>query len=64
MKVNFLTAAIAALSLMTVATAHAQGTNNKEELSMVAPALERYREQVLLGDVWKRSGFSARRRAD
>ena len=63
MKVNFFTVAITALSLMTVSTAHAQGTNNKEKLSMVAPALEKYREQVLLGDVWKRSGFSARDRS-
>jgi 4-carboxymuconolactone decarboxylase len=56
------TAATAALCLMTASTAHAQRTNPKEDLIMVAPALEKYRERTLLGDVWKRPGLSARDR--
>jgi 4-carboxymuconolactone decarboxylase len=33
------------------------------ELRMVAPALERYTQDLLLGDVWKRPGLSPRDRS-
>jgi 4-carboxymuconolactone decarboxylase len=55
--------AIAAVVVMTASTVHAEGTTTKEELVMVAPALEKYREQTLLGDVWKRPGLTARDRS-
>lgn len=54
-------AAIAALSL-TAAMA-AQAEPSQEDLHMVAPALERYTEETLLGGVWKRPGLSARDRS-
>jgi 4-carboxymuconolactone decarboxylase len=56
-------AAITTLSVMTASAALTEGTSIKEDLIMVAPALEKYREQTLLGDVWKRPGLSARDRS-
>lgn len=54
-------AAIAALSL-TAAPA-AQAEPSQEDLPMVAPALERYTQETLLGGVWTRPGLSARDRS-
>ena len=54
-------AAIAALCL-TIAAA-SQADQPQEDLRMVTPALEKYRQDVLLGDVWKRPGLSARDRS-
>ncbi|MFE0757136.1 carboxymuconolactone decarboxylase family protein [Inquilinus sp. NPDC058860] len=56
-----LAAAIAALSLTTAPAAQAE--SSQEDLRMVAPALERYTEETLLGGVWKRPGLSARDRS-
>jgi 4-carboxymuconolactone decarboxylase len=56
-------AAITVLSLIIASSVQAEGTNMKEELHMVAPALDKYREQILLGDVWKRPGLSPRDRS-
>lgn len=56
-----LTAAVATLCLM--AAPAAQADPSKEDLRMVAPALERYTQDTLLGDVWKRPGLSARDRS-
>jgi 4-carboxymuconolactone decarboxylase len=57
-------AVITALSLMTASTIHAEETNLKETaMLMVAPALEKYRQQTVLSDVWKRPGLSARDRS-
>jgi 4-carboxymuconolactone decarboxylase len=50
--------AVTAVVVMTASTVHAEGTTTKEELVMVAPALEKYREQTLFGDVWKRPGLT------
>jgi len=54
-------AAIAGLSL-TAAMA-AQAEPSQEDLHMVAPALERYTQEALLGGVWNRRGLSARDRS-
>lgn len=35
----------------------------REDIQKVAPALEKYREQTLLGGVWRRPGLSARDRS-
>lgn len=35
----------------------------REDIQKVAPALEKYREQTLLGGLWKRPGLSARDRS-
>lgn len=56
-----LTATITALCL-TAASA-AQAASTQETLRMVAPALERYTQDTLLGDVWKRPGLSPRDRS-
>ena len=53
-------AAIATLSLMASSMAEAQEPKMKEDLRAVAPALEKYATQRLLGEVWKRPGLSAR----
>ncbi|OWJ69129.1 carboxymuconolactone decarboxylase family protein [Inquilinus limosus] len=58
---KFLAVAIAALCL-TAAPA-AQAGPPQEDLHMAASALERYRQDVLLGDVWKRPDLSARDRS-
>ena len=60
---RLLAAAIATLSLMGSAAAQTQESKMKEDAHMVAPALEKYRQGTLLGDVWKRTGLSARDRS-
>jgi len=55
-------AAITTLCLMTAPSAHAEGMM-KEDSNMVAPALEKYMQTTLLGDVWKRPGLSPRDRS-
>ncbi len=65
------TAAIAALSLMSVASTDAKETAmtgsrpmlNYEDVRAVAPALEAYTKNRLLGDVWKRPGLALRDRS-
>lgn len=41
----------------------AHSTATTEDTLMVAPALQNYKEKVLLGDVWRRPGLSARDRS-
>lgn len=57
--------AIAALSicLTSLSAAPAKGTKMEEEMHVVAPALEKYAHETLLGGVWKRPGLSARDRS-
>ncbi|MEW6450992.1 MAG: carboxymuconolactone decarboxylase family protein [Pseudomonadota bacterium] len=57
---KMLAAAVATLSLMTASSARTEGA--KDDLSAVAPALQKY-TQTLLDDVWKRPGLSARDRS-
>src|SRR3954468_4895780 len=63
------TAALAALALMG-SFAQAEETNmtlkappSREEFRMVAPALDKYTQDRLLGDVWKRPGLTPRDRS-
>jgi 4-carboxymuconolactone decarboxylase len=56
-------AAFTALSLMASPMARAEGTKIQEDMHMVAPALEKYTQDTLLGQVWKRPGLSARDRS-
>jgi 4-carboxymuconolactone decarboxylase len=65
---KFLAAAIASLALF--ASAQAQETNamskstlTRNDVQMVAPALDKHTQDRLLGDVWKRPGLSARDRS-
>jgi 4-carboxymuconolactone decarboxylase len=64
-------AAIALLSLLAVQSAHAKETASmtgkqtltKEDVRIVAPALEAYTQSRLLGDVWKRPDLAPRDRS-
>src|SRR5947209_11924792 len=60
---KFLAATISTLALMASSAAHAENSKMREDLRMVAPALEKYTQGTLLGDVWKRPGLSARDRS-
>ena len=50
-------------SLMAASAAQGQDTRMREDLRMVAPALENYTQGTLLGEVWKRPGLSTRDRS-
>src|SRR2546423_1393274 len=62
-------ATVASLLLMVASTGHAQscpGANpmlSPAQIHAVAPGLERYRQERLLGEVWKRPGLSGRDRS-
>src|SRR6266480_1922023 len=61
-------AAIAFLSLTVsplseAATPKSEAHPMHDDIRAVAPALERYRQERLLGDVWKRPGLSPRDRS-
>jgi 4-carboxymuconolactone decarboxylase len=66
-----LAATIASLSLFTSSSAHADQTKaavsarsvTVDDVRMVAPALEKYTQDRLLGEVWKRPGFAVRDRS-
>ncbi len=66
-----LTAAVTSLSLLASATALAQGERTSgtagslapDAVRGVAPALERYTRERLMGDVWKRPGLAPRDRS-
>jgi 4-carboxymuconolactone decarboxylase len=67
---KLLTAALASLAL--IGLSQAQETKvmpnlnlllSREEIGMVAPALDKYTQDRLLGDVWKRPGLSPRDRS-
>jgi len=60
---KFLAATIATLALMTPSATQAEGTKMLDDVRMVAPALEKYTQGTLLGDVWKRPGLSTRDRS-
>jgi 4-carboxymuconolactone decarboxylase len=61
-EMKYVVAAIVALSL-TALLAHANESKTQEDARIVAPALEKYTQQTLLGDVWKRPGLSVRDRS-
>src|SRR5437588_1034579 len=60
---KFLAATIATLALMAPSATQAEGTKMLDDVRMVAPALEKYAQKTLLGDVWKRPGRSVRDRS-
>jgi 4-carboxymuconolactone decarboxylase len=61
--IGFFAAAIVTFSLMASAAAQAEETKMQKDMHMVAPALEKYTQDRLLGEVWKRPGLSARDRS-
>jgi len=56
-----LLATLASLSLM--ASASSQATPKGQDVRLVAPALEKYAQERLLGEVWKRPGLGPRDRS-
>jgi 4-carboxymuconolactone decarboxylase len=56
-------AAIASLCLIGSSSVQAEGTKTQEDIRVVAPALEKYTQATLLGDVWKRPDLSPRDRS-
>jgi 4-carboxymuconolactone decarboxylase len=60
---KFLAAAIASLSLLASSSAQADPTRLRDDVRRVAPALEKYGNDRLLGDVWKRPGLASRERS-
>ncbi|HET9536044.1 MAG TPA: carboxymuconolactone decarboxylase family protein [Mesorhizobium sp.] len=56
---RLLAAALASL----LAMAGADPTKARDDIRAVAPALEKYRQGVVLGEVWKRPGLSGRDRS-
>lgn len=60
---KILAALLASLSVFASAPAGAEPTRLREDIRAVAPALEKFRNGVVLGEVWKRPGLSARDRS-
>jgi 4-carboxymuconolactone decarboxylase len=61
--VKLIAAVITAGCLIAGTLAQAEGTKVKKDPLMIAPALEKYRQETVLGDLWKRSGLSVRDRS-
>jgi 4-carboxymuconolactone decarboxylase len=60
-EMSLIAAALASLSLMTCSLA--QADMRPEDLRTVAPALEKYSRERVLGELWKRPGLSPRDRS-
>src|SRR5688500_18068807 len=60
---KFLGMAFASLSLLASSMAVADPTKARSDVSTVAPALEKYRQERLFGDLWKRPGLDVRDRS-
>jgi 4-carboxymuconolactone decarboxylase len=58
-----LTATIAALPLFTSASGQADPAKLREDMRVITPALEKYAQGTLFGDLWKRPGLSVRDRS-
>src|SRR5437016_12222308 len=52
-----------ALTLAIPASAAADESPSRKDIQMVAPALDKYTQDRLLGEVWKRPGLAARDRS-
>src|SRR5882724_3535286 len=55
--------ALASLSLLALSVAQADPTKARDDVRAVAPALEKYRQNTLFGDLWKRPGLNPRDRS-
>src|SRR3954468_17100565 len=60
---KLLAATIASLSLFIASSAPADPTHMRDDVRRVAPALDQFTQNRLLGDVWKRPGLNARDRS-
>src|ERR1043165_7144563 len=54
---------LASLSLLASASAQADPSRIREEVRRVAPALDKYAQERVLGEVWKRPGLEPRDRS-
>jgi len=50
--------ALTLASLSLFASSTAQATEARDDVGAVAPALEKYKQSILLGDLWKRPGLN------
>lgn len=60
---KFIAMTLASLSMLASAGAQAETSRAHEDVLAVAPALERYRQDTVLGDLWKRPGLNPRDRS-
>ena len=60
--VKFIAMTLASLSMLASSVAQAD-PKARDEVRAVAPALEKYRQDTLFGDLWKRPGLSPRDRS-
>jgi 4-carboxymuconolactone decarboxylase len=60
---RLLAAALASVSLLASPIAQADPSRLREDVQRVAPALDKYAQERVLGDVWKRPGLSPRDRS-
>ncbi len=60
---TYFAAAIMTFSVLISVPLQAEEMTMRKDVHSVAPALERYNQTVLLGEVWKRPGLSARDRS-
>jgi 4-carboxymuconolactone decarboxylase len=54
---------LASLSLLASATAQADSRKARDDVRTVAPALEKYKQDTLFDDLWKRPGLNPRDRS-
>ena len=55
--------ALTLASLSLFASSTAQATEARDDVGAVAPALEKYKQSILVGDLWKRPGLNPRDRS-
>jgi 4-carboxymuconolactone decarboxylase len=55
--------ALASLSMLASSIAQADPKKARDDVRAVAPALERYKQDTLFGDLWKRPGLNVRDRS-
>ena len=60
---KFLAMTLASLSLFASSIAMADPTKVRSDVQSVAPALEKYKQETLFGDLWKRPGLTVRDRS-
>ena len=60
---RLLATALASASLLASPVAQADTSRPREDVRRVAPALDKYAQERVLGDVWKRPGLTPRDRA-
>jgi 4-carboxymuconolactone decarboxylase len=53
---------LASLSLLASSVAQADPTKARDDVRAVAPALEKYRQNILFSDLWKRPDLNLRDR--